>query len=291
MFSQYFGHYLLSKGLIRPEQLADALEYQRSAHLKLGVIAINEGFMTPAQVELVHNLQKKVDKRFGELAIELGYIDEDQLNTMLNTQKQGHLMLGQALADRGYFTLEQLQEALENYKKDSGISNRQYNVIVKNDTQEIEKIFLGFGEYRMSKPYSDYTTLLIRNIIRFVDDNPAIEINPVKAVIRSDWYACQEIMGKINFNTAISCDEAAFVKLAAKFSGEDMTGPDELAQASVGEFLNLHNGIFLVNMSNNDIELELRPQEVLKDFTIRVSNELYAVTCSMPWGKFDVILG
>jgi len=46
MFSQYFGHYLINNGLIKPEQLADALDYQRSVHLKLGVIAINAGLMS-----------------------------------------------------------------------------------------------------------------------------------------------------------------------------------------------------------------------------------------------------
>lgn len=291
MFSQYFGHYLLNKGLIKPEQLADALEYQRSVHLKLGVIAINAGFMTPAQVEQIHNLQKKVDKRFGELAIEKGYINEDQLNTMLNTQKQGHLMLGQALIDRNYFTMEQLRFALDSYKKESGMSNRQFNVIMNNDTQEIENIFLGFGENQMSKTYSDYTTLLIKNVIRFVDDNPTVEINKLKADVKADWYARQEILGRLNFKTGIACDADAFIKLAAKFSGEDITEPDELAQASVGEFLNLHNGIFLVNMSNNGVELELRPQEILSGFNLRRTGDLYVISCNLSWGKFDVILG
>jgi CheY-specific phosphatase CheX len=291
MFSQYFGHYLLNKGLIRPEQLADALEYQRSVHLKLGVIAINAGFMTPAQVEQIHNLQKKVDKRFGELAIGEGYINEDQLNTMLNTQKQGHLMLGQALIDRNYFTMEQLQSALDSYKQESGMSNRQFNVIVNNDTQEIENIFLGFGENQMSKTYGDYTTLLIKNIIRFVDDNPTVEINKLKNDVKAEWYARQEILGRLNFKTGIACDADAFVKLAAKFSGEDVTEPDELAQACVGEFLNMHNGIFLVNMSNNGVELELRPQEVLSEFNLRRTSDIYVISCNLSWGKFDVILG
>ena len=54
MYSQYFGNYLLNKGLISPEQLTDALEYQRSVRLKLGVIAVNAGYMTPSQVEEIH---------------------------------------------------------------------------------------------------------------------------------------------------------------------------------------------------------------------------------------------
>ena len=98
-------------------------------------------------------------------------------------------------------------------------------------------------------------------------------------------------MGRLNFKTGIACSDEGFIKLASKFAGEGIAGPDELAQASVGEFLNLHNGIFLVNMSNNGVELELRPQEILKEFNLKESGDLYVISCSMNWGKFDVILG
>lgn len=290
MFTQYFGHYLLNKGLITPEQLADALEYQRSVHLKLGVIAINAGYMTPAQVEQIHNMQKRVDKRFGELAIENGYITEGMLNDMLATQKQGHLMLGQALIDRNYFTIEQLQEALDAYKKENGISTRQFNVVRNDDAQEIEQIFQNYGETLLAKTYSDYVTLLIKNIIRFVDDNPTVEINQQKGDITAEWYAWQEIQGKIALHTGIACDAKRFVTLAAKFAQEDITEPDELAQASVGEFLNLHNGIFLVNMSNNGVELEMQPQMVAENHTFSNPGKAYVISCHMTWGKFDVIL-
>jgi CheY-specific phosphatase CheX len=290
MYSQYFGHFLLNKGLIKPEQLADALEYQRSVHLKLGVIAVNAGVMTPDQIESIHNMQKRVDRRFGELAIEQGFINEEQLNALLATQKQGHLMLGQALIDRNYFTLEELQKALESYKKESGMSTRQFNVVKSDETQEIEEIFKNFGESILSKTYSDYVTLLIKNIIRFIDDNPVMEINKLNADYSADWYACQDITGVISLKTGIACSQDAFIKLAAKFAQEDITEADELAQASVGEFLNLHNGIFLVNMSNNGVELDMKPQDVLRKHIIKGSDKIYVITCNMNWGKFDLLI-
>jgi CheY-specific phosphatase CheX len=290
MYSQYFGHYLLNKGLIKPEQLADALEYQRSVHLKLGVIAVNAGVMTPDQVESIHNMQKRVDRRFGELAIEEGFINEEQLTALLSTQKQGHLMLGQALIDRKYFTLEELHTALESYKKESGMSTRQFNVVKSDETQEIEEIFLNFGETILSKTYSDYVTLLIKNIIRFIDDNPVVEINKLSADYLADWYAYQDITGVISLETGIACDQDSFIKLAARFAQEDITEADEMAQASVGEFLNLHNGIFLVNMSNNGVELDMKPQDVLQKHTIKGSNKIYVITCNMNWGKFDLLI-
>jgi CheY-specific phosphatase CheX len=290
MFSQYFGHYLLNKGIVTPEQLTEALEYQRSVHLKLGVIAINAGYMVPSQVEQIHSMQKRVDKRFGELAIEQGYITEAQLNELLSTQKQGHLMLGQALIDKNFLTMEQLQSALNNYKKENGMSTRQFNVVRKDDAQEIEQIFQNYGETILTKTYSDYVTLFIKNIIRFVDESPTVEINQLKTDMTFQWYASQEILGKIAIHTGIACDTAEFVAFAAKFAQEDIVEPDELAQASVGEFLNLHNGIFLVNMSNNGVELEMDPQMVAESYTFKNQGKAYIVSCHMTWGKIDLIL-
>ena len=291
MYTQYFGNYLLNKGLIKPEQLADALEYQRSVHLKLGVLAVNAAYMTPAQVEAVHNRQKKVDKKFGELAIELGYINEEQLKILLNTQKQGHLMLGQALTDRHYFTLDQLKSALDGYKSESGMSNRQFNVIRQDDVNELEQAFRNFGETLRTKAYADYVTLLIKNIIRFIDDNPTVEINVLKDEYRSEWYVYQEILGSIKIMTGIACENSVFLELASRYAGEKLTEADELAKASVGEFLNLHNGIFLVNMSNNGVELEMKPQMMVEDYKADSSKKAYIITCHLNWGKFDLIIG
>jgi CheY-specific phosphatase CheX len=290
MFTQYFGNYLLNKGLITPEQLADALDYQRSVHLKLGVLAVNAGCMTPAQVETVHNMQKKVDKKFGELSIELGYIDEEQLKALLNTQKQGHLMLGQALIDRRYFTLEQLQAALDSYKKESGMSNRQFNVIRQDDAAELENTFRSLGETLRGKTYADYVTLLIKNIIRFIDDNPTVEIKVPDGEYSSDWYVYQEIFGQIGMMTAIACENSVFIELASRYAGERLTSADELAQASVGEFLNLHNGIFLVNMSNSGVELEMKPQTVIEGYKTDGLRKAYIITCHLNRGKFDLII-
>ena len=50
MFTQLFGSYLLNKKLITAEQLKDALDYQKTVHLKLGVMAVNSGFMTAENV-------------------------------------------------------------------------------------------------------------------------------------------------------------------------------------------------------------------------------------------------
>ena len=60
-----------------------------------------------------------------------------------------------------------------------------------------------------------------------------------------------------------------------------------MAEASVGEFLNLHNGIFLVNISNQGIELKMTPQEVYR--TIKVDN-IYKVSFDLSFGKINILI-
>ena len=63
---------------------------------------------------------------------------------------------------------------------------------------------------------------------------------------------------------------------------------DELAEDAVSEFLNLHNGIYLVNMSNWGTELTMNPQEVLENAT--VSGDVFLVTVNTSKGSFQLIL-
>ena len=95
MFTQFFGNYLFNEKLVTKQQLIEALEMQKFARAKLGVLAINAGYMTAAQVDEVHAEQQRMDKRFGDIAVEKGYMTESQVETLLSNQKQAHLVTSQ----------------------------------------------------------------------------------------------------------------------------------------------------------------------------------------------------
>ena len=90
MFTQFFGNFLLKKGVIDAEQLLTILQNQNNVKIKLGTLAMCEGYMTASEVEKIHILQTHVDKKFGELAIEEGYLTEfldqhkQEVTTMLS---------------------------------------------------------------------------------------------------------------------------------------------------------------------------------------------------------------
>ncbi|MEH7110530.1 hypothetical protein [Bacillus sp. JJ1764] len=284
MFSQYFGHYLLNCGLITREQLADALEYQQSVHVKFGVITIDEGFMTPSQVEEVHEKQKQVDKRFGEIAVELGYLSNDQVESLISVQKQGHLFLAQSLVDRGYMNIEQFGQALDEYKRDNSLSDDQFEAIKSGNVETLVNSILS----KEKDTYSEYLSLFAKNMIRFIDDQMYLEVAEQENTQQQNWLVHQEIVGNDPLFTAITANKNVFLYLASKYAEEELTEIDELAQASVSEFLNLHNGIYLVNKSNKGVELNMKPQKLKEKAA--VSGNTFVVTVQTTKGPFQLIL-
>lgn len=260
MFNQLFGQYLLKKGVLSSEQLKESFGLEQSTHVKIGVLAINSGYLTATQIEEIHELQKKQDKRFGEIAIAKGYLGHDQLKELLSQQKKGHLLLSQVILDKGYMNLEQIEKYLNLYKEESGLTEKE---IEENEPSRIIRKLLSLPESSNQGLYYDYYILLVKNMIRFLDSQPALEV--ASRGINNAWYVSQKINGPVELTTALSMDEQTLTRIGSKFSGEDTENSQELAQASVAEFLNLHNGIFIVNMSNNGVELSLEPQEVTQE--------------------------
>ncbi|MDZ5470143.1 hypothetical protein SM124_00135 [Bacillus sp. 31A1R] len=290
MFSQYFGHYLLNRGYITSEQLKDALELQKSVHVKLGVLAVDEGYMTPLQVEETHLKQTQMDKRFGEIAIELGFLTNDQLEGMLTAQKQNHLLLAQALVDREYMTIEQFSLALNEYKNENSLSDDKFEAIKNGDIEVLVENLVHIETTSLKELYRDYLSLFMKNLIRFIDDQVYLEAYNSEQEVNKECFVHQEITGQTPLFTAISSNTEIFLKIASIYAEEELTEVNELAAASVSEFLNLHNGIFLVNMSNKDIELNMKPQNFSQNTFVDGIQQGNIFTVHLSKGSFNIIL-
>ncbi|TCJ04966.1 hypothetical protein [Cytobacillus praedii] len=288
MFSQYFGHYLLNNGLLTAQQLKHALDLQKTTHVKFGVIAVDEGFLTSKQVEEIHEKQKQQDKRFGEIAVDLGFLTNEQVDHMLSSQKSNHLYLAQAVVDLNYLSIEEFTNALNEYKKIHSLSDEKFEAIKSGDIDAIVESLI-HTNHPEEEAYTEYVSLFVKNIVRFIDDEVYIEASEAKNV-EAEWLVSQEITGAKPFWTAIAADEKVFLEIASVFAEEELTEADELAQASVSEFLNLHNGIFLVNMSNKGTELEMKPQKVDHASAVSVHKEnSLCMSIHTSKGKFQLL--
>ena len=263
MFSQYFGQYLLDKGILSATQLQAVLAEEASVRVKLGILAIDAGYMTPAEVERVHELQKRYDKRFGELAIERGLLREAEVARLLEVQSQRYLQLSQAIVDQGYLSLQQVDEALSSYKEDNRLSAENLDALIKGDIDEIVRFSLDFGEVENATCYQNYTALLLRNMVRFLGETPVIIKRQSAEDKPYSWLITQQIEGAGGLHTGLGINDDVLLALAERYSGDDMPAVvDAYAKDCAAEFLNLTNGIFCVNASNNSMELDLELQHV-----------------------------
>ena len=291
MYSQFFGNYLLNNNLVTPQQLSEAMEIKSQTRLKLGVLAINAGFMNAKQVDAVHDEQQRVDKRFGDLAVDLGYMTSEQVNKLLASQKTGFLLLGQALVDKGYLTNSQFSNALSDYKLKYKIKS-DLNFNETSDTMiSIVSEFYHFGNANCTKAVTEYISLLLKNIIRFIGD----DFTPLEATLINNFkcrtVTSQQINGKFSAFTAIEAEDSIFAEFASRFAKETITQADDYAAAVVGEFINLNNGLFTVNMSNNyDIELELQPQNTDHDTVLDLKASAFCIPLVFTFGTVNFII-
>lgn len=288
MYTQYLGQYLFNNNLISANQLYELLSLEDATRVKLGVLAINSGFMSAQQVEEVHELQRTMDRRFGELAIGKGYLTQSQLDNLLSQQDSRHLGLSQAIIDKGYLTLTQLETALKQFKEDTQLSDEELRIIQSGDIDKIVPLFLNFPDNNCPLFYYDYVALLLKNIIRFLDERPILSRpQPINKAI-DGWLVSQEAIGLYTISTGLILDDSVLITLASRFSQEPLTHVDELAKDSICEFLNLHNGIFLINLSDKGFEFDLKPQTLLPTSGTQAIG--YRIPIDLSCGRIELVL-
>jgi hypothetical protein len=285
MFSQFFAQYILNQGLLTPSQVQEVLESRRGVQVKLGVLAINQGFLTAVQVEEIHRIQHTVDKRFGEIALGEGYLSEEQLMILLDTQENDQLNFGQTLVDKGFMDLEQLEHVLANYKQANNLDQQ-------SDLSQFKQTIrtqLNFShEDENAELYYDYISLFLRAMIRFLDTSPLL----IAAIHRQDqnrWFASQSMTGDVTLHSSFTAEDSVLLELAKRYSGEEIAEMNELAIDSIGEFLNVTNGLFCINLSNMGLDLDLHPQTVTRGAAFW-GKANYTVAIDTGFGKINLVL-
>lgn len=291
MFSAFFGHYLLNEGVVTTRQLSKTLELQDQVRLKLGVIAINDGFLTAEQVEAIHGIQASKDRRFGEIAMTEGYLQEAQLVHLLKQQQSEHLLLSQSLIDQGILTLQEFEQHIEAYKHSYDMSEAEYLALEEGDMSIVVNAFLAFEDEERGI-YIDYVSLLLKNMIRFVDAHVSVDrIKKVNSITLTHVLRQRMITEDTKYLTALSGEEDVLIQIASAYVDEVITEMNEYAIDAIGEFLNLHNGLFLVNRSDSGEEMELTVQAYFEDMSIRSSHNLYIVPIYTTFGTLKLIVG
>ncbi len=289
MYTQLFGTFLLEHNLINKEQLIHAMKTQKKNHLRMGTLAIHTGILTSEEVEYIHTTQTHTNKRFGEIALDLGYLNQEQLDQLVSAQKPDYLLLSQALVDLGYMSTAEFEAALQDYQKTYELTDLDFS------NEEFDKVALHIAEFFSINNLEDpgylasYVTLFFNDIVRFIgDDFAPLPITPVEQ-FTGEFGAVQEILGDYHILTGIAMDETTLLSFASRYIGEEFVENDEYTLASMEDFLNLHNGLFAVNLSNEEsANLSLQPP--VYEEGVFISAPAYVIPLAFPFGTINFFL-
>ena len=291
MFTQFFGHFLLEKKVLTSEQLLLALTEQSNARIKLGTLAIHAGLMTANEVERVVILQTKKDLRFGEIAVEKGYLTNEQVTNLIERQSPEYLILGQILVEQNIITHAQFEQLLSEYQSENEFYDLDMLDEQKDKVLQLIQNFCNLDGIEQKDLLSDYILLLFNNLIRFIGD----DFTPLNVLTLKEYPAtqatCQEITGSFAMKTLLDGDKNTLIEFASRYAKDDFKNYDEFVEASVDEFFNLNNGLFLVNISNNNgIELDLMPPIRHKNALLSTGFKTFVLPIMYPFGTIHIVL-
>lgn len=250
MFNQFFGNYLFSNGYVTKEQLLPALTRQAKTSLLVSTKALYSGYMSAQEIQHVINLQEEERKKFSEIAIKYGYLDQHQVMELLNTPVPDFLILGQILIKDGVFTYEEFENILTDYRSQSEFLDLELNEENKNDFHRLIEDFSIVSEAAIPDFGKSYLELLFNNFSRYIGDDFSTLPPSLCTEFATEYCVSQMVEGPYEVNTYLNMDESTAIAFAERYSNESYLEADEYVWATIEDFLNLQNGLFIVNASN-----------------------------------------
>ena len=285
MFEQHFANYLLKKQRISESQHALVTKEQTNARVKLGLIAVAEKLITSEQAEKLNALQRQSDRRFGDLAVENGLLSTEQIDGLLAMQGNSYLRLIQILTENDFLSLEELENLLHEYQEEKGFSDNDVQVLKSGDLQSILPLLIRTEDVLAT----NYISLALRNIIRFIHNQPLLgEIKKVTSY-SSGNLAFQDTTGDHNLWLGFASEGDELTEIASPFAKEDFAEMNEDAFDSVCEFINCINGLFSSELSFKDVIVDMQPPSFAQNQDLRSANGIYVVPITINGRHVDLL--
>ncbi|MDF2565195.1 MAG: hypothetical protein K0Q53_1590 [Massilibacillus sp.] len=254
MLSQFLAQYLFNKDLLSSEQVLEILEKDKFQRVAPGVVALHKGLLSAEQIERIQKIQIDQDKLFGEVAVNEGLLTEQQVGSILAAREDSNLSVAQAIISRGFMTLAELGKVLKEYRDNNQLSihesfsKSEFNQICCTDFEEVREL------------YVEYTELFLEALVKFVDIEGVL-VSSTEIKSKGKWLITQRMNGELDLGTGLLLADEVLLKIAQQYSKEAMDEVDQLALDSVAEFLNVVNGLFVVHLSNRNLDVDLQPQK------------------------------
>ena len=205
-------------------------------------------------------------------------------------KKIDNLFSDAILVDDGILSYSDLESLISDYRS----QNEMIDLDMTTDNDNIIRLFENFfiaSETPITKEGRMFLELLFNNFIRFIGEDftplTAEECHefPIECCVK------QEVLGDYSITSYLNMDEATAIEFASRYVGEPFAEFDEYVQASLEDFLNLHNGLFIVNCSNDySLELSISAPEHQTEPILYFEDNAYHIPIMYSFGTVHFIL-
>ncbi len=282
MFINLFGKYLISKNIIDAGQLQSIRKEQARTRVKLGLIAVAEKLLTEKQTEEINRKQALMDKRFGDIAIEHGFLTLEQVAHLLDMQGNPYMQFSQIATERGYMTLAQIEDALRQYQEEHRFSDETMNGIKNGDLDVIIPAFVHEDTVK------EAAGVAIRTLNRLISTDLWMGDSYMTSQLTCDRMACQDMEGSLETTVGLAGMGDSLLVVADAYAGESFQTVDMDALDSVGEVVNIIDGLYATALSEQGKEVEMLPPSYYDKETTLHGNEFCVIPLEI--GQQSVML-
>lgn len=263
MFTNLFCRFLIAKNLITEDDFFAIKMEQNKTKVKLGLIAVSEKLMTEKQADQVNYKQQMMDKRFGDIAIEMGILNASQVERLLALQGNPYMQFCQCVCDKGILNLGQIENALAEFQKENCFTSVDMDDFKSGDIDRILPLYL---PKLPDGPIDDLIAVTFRSLVRLVSSDISVKKGYVTSNYKPEGsVAMQDMVGDYNATTAFAGDDKGILAIAEGFAKEFFNEVDINALDSVGEFINIADGLFITGKSYDGMEINLTPPTLSKE--------------------------
>lgn len=167
-----------------------------------------------------------------------------------------------------------------------------------NSEEIIEKLLLSSNISTLPSNMANdfiiaYIKKLVQDVVLYVDSNITLGNIAFKDVYEVENELSQEITGLPSAYSAMDGEKRALTAFAESYSSLGVAEYDSLCQEVLLDFLNLHNGLFIVHLSENkicELSLSVPKQNGKKSITSPSTGKVTIIPINFSYGTINFLL-
>ena len=276
MIEYILRNFIVREKIVDEKKLDECMAKQNVLRSKIGSIAVAEGIITERQSENINRLQAVKDMKFGDVAVDRDFMKEEQVEMLLEKQENAYDIFKKVLISSGCIEEKEWCNIIEKFKKDTGISDEDFEALKSDDAQNIVPVFLGDE----AQEYKQLTIIFINNL------GKAYKVNVQDANFR----VCQKIKGDQNLIVGFDEAEGGLLQLCSNFGQEKSEELNDDALQEAAEFLNCTNGLYCAMLNQNECMTVLTSTEFEADIS-EIENDVCIIPVYIRNKKFILEIG